>query len=114
MTGRVLGSIVRIAPGAVSGPGRTRGLTGLLRRDMANGGSRRIAGQVTSDGAPAARRVRIHDQPTGSLVAETWSDATGAYVVSYLRDGTYYAIALDHTGAFDPAAKADLVAEPMP
>lgn len=116
MSGRVLPSVLRIAPGAVAGAAQAKLLPGaIMRSDMIDGGSMRVTGIVTSDGQPAARRVRLHDQPSGRLLRETWSRASdGRYSFDFIRAGTYYAIALDHTGAFDPSAKADLVAEPMP
>ncbi len=116
MSGRVLPTLLRIAPGAVAGPPLARLLfIDVLRRDMIDGGALRVTGVVTSDGAPAARRVRLHDQPSGRLIRETWSRASdGRYSFDYIRAGTYYALAFDHTGTFDPEAKADLVAEPMP
>lgn len=114
MSGRVLTSILRIAPGAVPWGARPSVLPSVV--PVSGRGERfMIKGIVTSDGAPASRRVRLYEQRCGTLVAETWSDAvTGAYSFEWLPREFYVAIALDHTGAFDPAAKADLVAEQMP
>jgi hypothetical protein len=86
----------------------------LARSDRVDGGSRRIEGLVTVDGVPAARRVRLHDQPSGRLLREGWSGADGVYAFNYLRAGTFYVVGLDHTGQFDPEAKSDLASEPMP
>lgn len=85
-----------------------------LRRDMEDGGDRRITGTVTSDGTPVVRRVRLFDQPSGRLLRETWSAPDGSYSFNWLRAGTFITLAHDHTGQFDPAAKSDLQSEPMP
>lgn len=48
-----------------------------------------------------SRRVRLHDQDTGRLVAETWSGADGTYTFSRLAKGRlYYAVAFDYTGQY--------------
>lgn len=86
----------------------------MLRVDMSDGGDRRIAGTVTADGTPAVRRVRLIDQPTGRLLRETWSAPDGSYSFDWIRAGTMITLAHDHTGQFDPAAKSDLIPEPMP
>jgi len=84
------------------------------RKDQVDGGAYRLTGVVTSNGIPASRRVRLFDQISGRLMRETWSDSvTGVYIFDYIRQGTFFVIAHDHTGAFDPEAKADLVAEAM-
>lgn len=114
MSGRVLPSILRIAPGAVPWGARPSVLPSVVPVS-GRGGRYRIKGVVTSDGTPARRRVRLYEQREGTLMGETWSDAvTGVYTFEWLPLDRYVAIALDHTGAFDPAAKADLVAEQMP
>lgn len=116
MEGRVIGAFLRVAPSPHVGRGIVRlPMAGILRRDMTFGGSYRVTGIVTSDGQPVRRRVRLHDQRSGNLVKEQWSDAvTGRYTFDHVGPGPWIAIALDHTGQFDPAAKADLNAEPMP
>jgi hypothetical protein len=86
---------------------------GFARFDTIDGGARRLEGLVTVDGVPAARRVRLHDQPSGRLLRETWSGADGVYRFDRLRQGTYYVVGLDHTGQFDPEAKSDLTPEAM-
>lgn len=59
---------------------------------------------------PVRRRVRLHDQPTGSLVREMWSDAaTGAYQFTGLRAGTFYVTAFDHTGLYNGEIMTDVV-----
>lgn len=63
--------------------------------------------------APVRRRVRLHDQPTGLLVREAWSDpATGAYQFTALRAGTYYVTAFDHTGEYNGEIMTDVVIPP--
>lgn len=82
-------------------------------------GSNRITGTVKVEvGAvdtPVRRRVRLHDQPTGRLLRETWSDAaTGTYAFEYIRAGTFFVAAFDHTGAFGGVIETDVQSEPMP
>lgn len=61
-----------------------------------------------------ACRVRLHDQPTGRLVQEMWTEAEGSGEFAYLPAGVYYAAAFDHTRQHAPVAESDLVAEVMP
>ena len=87
----------------------------ILTRDYQDGGNMMLTGVVTSNGTPARRRVPLLDQKSLRLVRETWSDAiTGVYKFEYIRQGTWIVLAYDHTGMFDPEAKADLPSEPMP
>ena len=83
------------------------------------GGAHRITGTVKVEAGavdtPVHRRVRLHDQPTGAIVRETWSDAaTGTYAFEYIRAGTFFVVAFDHTGAFGGVIETDLTPEPMP
>jgi len=105
----------RLAPAANYGaPGVRAVQITVARQDSADGGAYRLTGVVTSNGIPASRRVRLFDQLSGRMMRETWSDAvTGVYIFDYIRQGTFFVLAHDHTGAFDPEAKADLVAEAM-
>lgn len=67
------------------------------------------------DNLPVRRRVRLHEQRSGRLVREVWSDsATGAYTFVKLRAGTYYVVAFDHTGAYSGVIETDITPEPMP
>lgn len=60
--------------------------------------------------APVRRRVRLHDQATGRLLRETWSDAeTGAYQFANLPAGTYYVTSFDHTGTYNGEIMTDVV-----
>lgn len=59
---------------------------------------------------PVRRRVRLHDQPTGRLLREMWSDpVTGSYQFTSLRAGTYYVTAFDHTGEYNGEIMTDVV-----
>jgi hypothetical protein len=70
---------------------------------------------LTIDGTPVRRRVRLHDQPTGRIVRETWSDAaTGQWRFENIRAGTYYAVAFDHTGAYSGVVETDIVVPTPP
>ena len=57
---------------------------------------------ATPTDLPVRRRVRLHDQATGLLLREVWSDAvTGQYQFHGLPAGTYYVTAFDHTGQYN-------------
>ncbi|WP_304912457.1 hypothetical protein [Hydrogenophaga sp.] len=59
---------------------------------------------------PVRRRVVLHDQPTGRVIRQQWSDpVTGAYQFQNIRAGTYFVIAFDHTGLYGPEAESDIV-----
>ena len=82
-------------------------------------GSYRITGTTKNKAMPSdipvARRVRLHEQSSGRLVRETWSDATtGAYSFTGLRLTAYYVVSFDHTGAFGGVIADNLTPEPMP
>lgn len=71
--------------------------------NLRDGGGYKITGTVkekaTPVNIPLRRRVRLHNQRTGDLVAETWSDATtGAYTFEGIAGGRkYYVVSFDHT-----------------
>jgi hypothetical protein len=69
--------------------------------DFALTASSSIGGQATSRGSdlPASMSVSIYDT-TGSLVAQTGTDATGAYVVDDLPPGTYFAASTSYSGQY--------------
>jgi len=76
-------------------------------------GTTALAGSPDS---PTSRRVQLLRSISAPvLVAETWSDAAGAWAFDGLaaRPG-YTVIAYDHTGVHDPVAKANLIPTPMP
>lgn len=84
------------------------------------GGAGQIVGTTkelyTPTNLPVSRRVRLHEQRTGRLVREAWSEPqTGGYAFSYLRvDRLYYVVAFDHTGAYGGVIETDITPEPMP
>ncbi len=84
-----------------------------LRRDMEDGGPLSIVEPVTRLNAvpPQSRRVRLHDQRSGRLVREQWSDpTTGEVDFQYLREGPWILYALDHTGEHEAVAISDRLA----
>lgn len=96
-------------------------VVGLAARSNANfGGLGQIVGTTSEVGSPTnvpvRRRVRLHEQRTGLLVQEVWSEAgTGAYAFPRLRmDLTFYVVAFDHTGAYSGVIETDITPEPMP
>lgn len=115
---------LRAAPGALSAfampaksARREAAITGS--RDLYFGGNGQIADTVKkksgSTTVPVARRVRLHEQLSGIVVAETWSSTDGAYRFSNLnRAYTYYVLAFDHTGEYPAGVIAEnLVPEVM-
>lgn len=87
--------------------------------DLYDGGTYRLEGTVKEKAlpvnAPLHRRVRLHEQASGRLLRETWSDATtGAYSFDYIRgDVLYYVIAFDYTGAYRGVVADAQTALPM-
>ena len=81
-------------------------------------GSYRITGTTKNKAMPSdipvARRVRLHEQISGRLVREVWSDASGAYSFNGIRLTTYYVVSFDHTGGFGGVIADNLTPEPMP
>lgn len=76
------------------------------RIDMIFGGRGVINGTVKErslpDNTPLARRVRLIEERSGYVVAETWSDAsTGNYSFANIdRSRTYTVVSYDHTGLY--------------
>lgn len=81
-------------------------------------GAFQIVGDTVNTGtpeAPVGRRVRLHDQPSGRVVAEVWSNqVTGAYAFTHIRQGLYYITSFDHTGQYNGVVQTDVTPEPMP
>ena len=81
-------------------------------------GSYRITGTTKNKAMPSdipvARRVRLHEQISGRLVREVWSDASGAYSFNGIRLTAYYVVSFDHTGGFGGVIADNLTPEPMP
>jgi len=72
------------------------------------------AGTTKNTGSPSNtpvhRRVRLHDQPTGRIVREMWSDAaSGAYIFTGIRAGVYFVMSADHTGVYNGEITTDIV-----
>ena len=93
------------APAAISGPAVARLLADAAVWDSADGGSMVVAGTVTLNGVPGARKVRLHTLNNGRLVRETWSHpVTGAYRFERLKDQPYYVWSEDHVRTYDPVS----------
>lgn len=59
---------------------------------------------------PVRRRVRLHDQPTGRILREVWSDAaTGAWTFEAVRAGIYFVPTFDYTGVYNGEITTDIV-----
>lgn len=80
------------------------------------GGLLRIVGSVkNTPDMPVRRRVRLHEQRSGRVVREVWSDpVTGAYAFDCLAAGTYYVTSFDHTGTYGGVIETDVHPEPTP
>ncbi len=88
--------------------------------DLEDWGAFRITGTVkeksTPTNTPLKRRVRLHHEPSGRMVRETWSDAiTGAYAFDYIKgDQTYFVVAFDHPHNYRAVIADNMTPEPMP
>lgn len=81
---------------------RFRGQT-LGARNPYFGGGGRITGTVKiTPNLPTHRKVRLFNEATGILIAETWSDATtGAYSFTHIDPTqTYTVVGFDYTQAY--------------
>ena len=86
-------------------------IDGLLFSDRIFGGAYKIIEPVTLLNSPVSRRVRLHDQISGRLVREAWSDAeTGNVTFSHILEGPWVLYALDHTGEYEAVAISDRLA----
>ena len=78
-------------------------------------GPLQITGTTKNTGTPPTpvrRRVRLHEQSSGRIVRETWSDATtGAYSFTGLRLTAYYVVGFDHTGQYSGVIETDVIPE---
>lgn len=83
----------------------------VVRRDVVDGGVYHIAGKVREKGVVGQYRVRLHDQLTGRVIRETWSESDGDYAFTNLDTKPKYVIAMDHTS---PINTADIVDNVVP
>lgn len=117
-TSTIIARPVSIAGYVAPGPVRGVASAAPVTIDLKNAGSYRITGTTKNTGTPpvpVGRLVRLHDQKTGEIVRQVWSDATtGAYSFTGLRLTTYYVVGFDHTGAFGGVIADNLTPEPMP
>lgn len=99
-------------------PLRAVSLGGAWVRSDVDAGAFQVVGDTVNTGTPeipVGRRVRLHDQPSGRVVAEQWSDpVTGAYAFTLIRPGTFYVTSFDHTGQYNGVISTDVQSEPMP
>lgn len=72
---------------------------------------------LPTDQPVSPRYVRLHDfDGQGRLVRAGWSKMVGGQAVCVfenIRQGNYYAVGFDHTGAYDAEVAANLPLEPM-
>lgn len=72
---------------------------------------------LPTDQPIAPRYVRLHDfDGQGRVVRSGWSKMVGGEAVCVfenIRQGNYYAVGFDHTGAYDAEVAANLPLEPM-
>jgi len=91
----------------------SRAIATTLRVHKGFSGPLRIIEPVTRLNVvpPQSRRVRLHDQRSGRLVREQWSDpTTGEVDFQYLREGPWVLYALDHTFEHEAVAISDRLA----
>jgi hypothetical protein len=121
MTVSSIGQIVRIQsslPPPITPTLRSTGLAPVSAgRDLENGGFYKVIGTTKVKGSPdyaVSRRVRLHDQLTGLVVREQWSQAgTGVYAFTRIRRGLFYVVSFDHTGAFNGVIATGVASEAM-
>ena len=117
-TSTILARPVSIAGYAAPGPVRGVASAAPVTVDLKNAGSYRITGTTKNTGTPpvpVGRLVRLHDQRSGEIVRQLWSDATtGAYSFTGLRLTAYYVVSFDHTNTFGGVIADNLTPEPMP
>ena len=88
------------------------------RKDIHFSGNGVIAGTVKEKGQPdqpLVRRVQLISENTRVLVAETWSDSTGAYRFELIDPSQRYSVlSFDHTQMYRAVIADRLKPEPMP
>ena len=117
-TSTILARPVSIAGYVAPGPVRGVASAAPVTIDLKNAGSYRITGTTKNTGTPpvpVGRLVRLHDQKTGEIVLQVWSDtATGAYSFTGLRRTLYYVTAFDHTGTYGGVIRTNVTPDPLP
>lgn len=117
-TSTILARPVSIAGYVAPGPVRGVASAAPVTFDLKNAGSYRITGTTKNTGTPpvpVGRLVRLHDQRSGEIVLQVWSDATtGAYSFDSIRAGVFYVVSFDHTNTFGAVIADNLTPEPMP
>ena len=117
-TSTILARPVSIAGYVAPGPVRGVASAAPVTIDLKNAGSYRITGTTKNTGTPpvpVGRLVRLHDQRSGEIVRQVWSDtATGAYSFDCIRPGVFYVVSFDHTNTFAAVIADNLTPEPMP
>ena len=117
-TSTIIASPVSIAGYVAPGPVRGVSSAAPVTIDLRHTGNRRIIGTTKNTGTPpvpVGRLVRLHDQKTGEILRQVWSDATtGAYSFDSIRAGVFYVVSFDHTNTFRAVIADNLPSEPMP
>jgi hypothetical protein len=88
----------------------------IIKSDVVDGGSFRIAGTVDELGSAGKYRVRLFDRQSARCIRETWSATDGSYSFDWIayRYRGYFVIAYDHGDNPVNAAIADMITpEPM-
>jgi hypothetical protein len=105
-TGLILPKPVSLSAFAVPPPSTSQQVAIAGSRDIYFGGDGYIAGTTKVKGNSAtiavSRRVRLFEKISGILVAETWSDASGAFTFSRInRDYTYFVMTNDYAKSYE-------------
>ena len=83
--------------------------------DVYDGGHGQVHGKVTTEGAPAHRKVRLLSARDGRILRERWSEQDGRYDFPFIaEDRDYVALAHDHLAQFNAVVADRVRAEPMP
>lgn len=104
---RVYGTQVQQSPRAAS---LAKG--GVWQWEVQTSGTGRIAGKVTIENIPGARKVRLYRKHDGMLLRETWSAANGDYSFERLDPNwEYFVVAHDHLRVHN-AVVSDMIDPP--
>lgn len=94
---RRIGAPELFRPTTLRAVGRQAG-TALPLRKLPFSGVKRVAGSTTVEGIPSPRRVQLHAQRTGVLIAEASTGQDGRFEFTQLADTTYTLIGVDVSG----------------